>query len=407
MVETNLTAIRGVKQINMAGALRRKMEVINALNFVIAWPEDLETAAFLDGLHSIPNITDAVIAGTRRVTAVSPTGLPITMTLSPPADYGFHLFVETGSDEHVAQLSKMFATKGAPTWNEIRRRVKNFSEQAIYRAAGVPFIPPALREGRGELAMTDVDLERLIEPEEIQGFFHFHTTYSDGSGTLEDMVVAARDRGYRYVGISDHSQSAFYANGLKEPRIRQQWKEIEGLQEKYPEIHIFKGIEADILPDGTMDYPDELLCQFDFIIASVHSRFNLSEADQTRRVCRALANPYVTMLGHPTGRLLLSRPGYRLNMMEVMETAARHAKVLEINGSRHRLDLDWRDIRLGKAEGLKFSVNPDAHAVDELDNVALAVNVAQKGGLQVEDIVNTRPLSAMKAFLEKRERGSI
>jgi len=331
----------------------------------------------------------------------------LTMTLSPPADYGFHLFVETGSDEHVAQLSKMFATKGAPTWNEIRRRVKNFSEQAIYRAAGVPFIPPALREGRGELAMTDVDLERLIEPEEIQGFFHFHTTYSDGSGTLEDMVVAARDRGYRYVGISDHSQSAFYANGLKEPRIRQQWKEIEGLQEKYPEIHIFKGIEADILPDGTMDYPDELLCQFDFIIASVHSRFNLSEADQTRRVCRALANPYVTMLGHPTGRLLLSRPGYRLNMMEVMETAARHAKVLEINGSRHRLDLDWRDIRLGKAEGLKFSVNPDAHAVDELDNVALAVNVAQKGGLQVEDIVNTRPLSAMKAFLEKRERGSI
>jgi DNA polymerase (family 10) len=284
--------------------------------------------------------------------------------------------------------------------------VKDASEEAIYRAAGLPFIPPALREGRGEFAMRDTDVQGLIEPGHIQGFFHFHTNYSDGSDTLEDMVVAARDRGYRYLGISDHSQSAFYANGLKEPKIRQQWEEIDALQENYPEIHIFKGIEADILPDGTMDYPDELLRQFDFVIASVHSRFNLSEADQTRRVCRALANPYVTMLGHPTGRLLLSRPGYRLNMMKVIETAAKYAKVLEINGSRHRLDLDWRDVQAAKAEGLTFSINPDAHAVDELDNVALAVNVAQKGGLTIEDIVNTQPLPAMKTFLETRACGS-
>jgi DNA polymerase (family 10) len=215
------------------------------------------------------------------------------------------------------------------------------------------------------------------------------------------MVVAARDRGYRYLGISDHSQLAFYANGLKEPRIRQQWMEIEAVQEKYPDIHLFKGIEADILPDGSMDYPDEFLSQFDFVIASVHSRFNLSEADQTRRVCRALANRYVTIFGHPTGRLLLSRPGYRLNMTQIMETAKEYGKVLEINGSRHRLDLDWRYIRLAKERGLKFSINPDAHAVDEIDNVALAVNIAQKGGLVAEDIVNTRPLPSIKAFLQQ------
>jgi DNA polymerase (family 10) len=155
-----------------------------------------------------------------------------------------------------------------------------------------------------------------------------------------------------------------------------------------------------------MDYPDELLSQFDFVIASVHSRFNLSEADQTRRVCRALSNPYVTMLGHPTGRLLLSRPGYRLNMAQVIETAKEHGKVLEINGSRHRLDLDWRYIRSAKPQGLKFSLNPDAHAVDELDNVALAVNVAQKGGLVAEDVVNTQSLPAMKAFLQNTTSSS-
>jgi DNA polymerase (family 10) len=220
------------------------------------------------------------------------------------------------------------------------------------------------------------------------------------------MVAAATDLGYSYVGISDHSQSAFYANGLKEPRIRQQWAEIEAVQKRYPGIHIFKGIEADILPDGTMDYPDDLLSQFDFVIASVHSRFNLPEEEQTRRVCRALCNPYVTMLGHPTGRLLLSRPGYRLNMARVLETARTEGKIMEINGSRHRLDLDWRDVRAGKEQGLKFSLNPDAHAVDEFDNVGLAVNVAQKGGLVAEDIVNTIPLSAMKAFLRHSEARS-
>jgi DNA polymerase (family 10) len=327
------------------------------------------------------------------------------MTLAPPADHEFHLLIETGSDDHLEELAKRFAAKRLPTWEAVRNHVKDVSERNMYGAVGLPLIPPSLREGRREFTMTAAELQRVVTPGQVQGVFHVHTNYSDGTGTLEEMVRAARDRGYRYVGISDHSQSAFYANGLEEPRIRRQWDEIEALQEKYPEIHIFKGIEADILPDGTMDYPDQLLRQFDFVIASVHSRFNLSEPDQTRRVCRALANPHVTMLGHPTGRLLLSRPGYRVNMAQVIETAARHDKVLEINGSRHRLDLDWRHVQAGKAEGLKFSLNPDAHAVDELDNTALAVNVAQKGGLETEDIVNTRPLSAMKAFLENTASG--
>ena len=240
---------------------------------------------------------------------MSPTGLPVTITLARSPDHDFHLLRSTGSDEHLVQLLRGFAAKGFHTWEAIQNHVTGMSEHAIYGAAGLPFVPPAMREGRRELEFAVPDLQRLIDPSQIQGFFHCHTDYSDGSGTVEEMVMAARDRGYGYLGISDHSQSAFYANGLKEPRIRQQWAEIESVQANYPTIHIFKGIEADILPDGTMDYPDELLSQFDFVIASVHSRFNLSEIDQTRRVCRALTNPWVTMLGHPTGRLLLARPG--------------------------------------------------------------------------------------------------
>jgi DNA polymerase (family X) len=401
MLEKHLVATPGVERVTLAGALRRKMEVINAFNVVVTWPADQETSAFIQALHAIPNVTNAVASRTRQVSAISPTGLPIIVTLARSDDHDFHLLRSTGSVDHLEQLLERFAGKGLPTWAGVQGHVKGLSEQAIYRAAGLPFVPPALREGRGELDFGPADLQRLIEPSQIQGFFHLHTDFSDGSGTVAEMVRAARDRGYRYLGISDHSQSAFYANGLKEPRIREQWKEVEAVRAQYPEIHVFKGIEADILPDGTMDYPDALLSQFDFVIASVHSRFNLSEADQTRRVCRALTNPYVTMLGHPTGRLLLSRRGYRLNMAQVMETAKQYGTVFEINGSRHRLDLDWRYVRSAKEQGLKFSINPDAHAIDELDNIALAVNVAQKGGLVAEDIVNTRSLPAMKAFLHK------
>ncbi|HEU4682873.1 MAG TPA: PHP domain-containing protein [Nitrospira sp.] len=403
MVETNLRALRGVQQAAIAGDLRRKMEVVNAFRFVVTWPKDQRPARFLMALGTIPNLTDAAFTDARRVTAVSPTGVPITIVLTQPGDHDLHLLRETGSDQHLEDLLTRFAAAGLHGWGEIRRRARGWDEEAIYRLAGVPYVPPVLREGRGELDLAGATLRRLVDRRHIQGCFHLHTDYSDGAGTVEEMVRAARERGYRYIGVSDHSRSAFYANGLEEPRIRQQWLEIEAVQKKYPDIHVFKGIEADILPDGSMDYPDELLCQFDFVIASVHSRFNLSEADQTRRVCRALANPYVTMLGHPSGRLLLSRSGYRLNMTQVIDTAKRYGKVLEINGSRHRLDLDWRDVRSGKTAGLKFSLNPDAHAVDELDNVALAVNVAQKGGLVAEDVMNAQPLPALKAFFNARQ----
>jgi len=283
--------------------------------------------------------------------------------------------------------------RGAPVGGE--------TEEAIYAAAGLPFIPPELREGHGEIELAESGrLPVLLEPGQIQGVFHTHTIYSDGSATLEQMVEATRSLGYRYIGISDHSQSAFYANGLKEDRIRAQHAEIAAVQKKIPDVRIFKGIEADILADGAMDYPDEVLATFDFVIASVHSRFNLSEEEQTRRICRALANPYVTMLGHATGRLLLSRDAYRVDMHQVLDAAASHGKIVEINANPHRLDLDWRLCGYAKERGVKFSINPDAHSTEGLADVPFGVNVARKGGVTAQDVVNTLPVEAMTAKLQ-------
>ena len=398
-LEQAFKAISGVRDVSVAGDLRRKMEVIRHYHFVFAC-DDPRAGKIITALSAVPNLTAVQAVDSTTLTALSATGIPITVTLASRRSYGFRLLHATGSSGHLEQLVTRFKEHGYKDWDAVRRRLSGASEPALYRAIGLPYIQPELREGRDELEfITGRRSMRLIEPGQIQGFFHFHTTYSDGADTVEDMVVAARARGYRYLGISDHSQSAFYANGLKEPRIRAQWAEVDAVQRKYPDIHIFKGIEADILPDGSMDYADDFLAAFDFVIASVHSRFNLPEAEQTRRICRALANPYVTMLGHPTGRLLLSRAGYRIDLAQVIDAAVTHRKPLEINGSRHRLDLDWRYVRTAKARGATFCVNPDAHAVDELRNIPFGVNVARKGGLQAEDIVNTRSLAGMKTWL--------
>jgi DNA polymerase (family 10) len=390
-----------VQAVSLSGSLRRKMEVVNEYVFVIACDKEHAITSLMKRLPSIPNLTE-LAAQSDTITARSPMGLPIRILVTPSRQFGRALLHATGSAEHLDDLLRRFQKQGLHDWSAVHARFPVADEAALYKAIGLPYVPPEMREGRGEIELVTQDpLPPLLVPRQIQGVFHIHTDYSDGAGTLDEMVAAARQRGLRYLGISDHSQSAFYANGLKEPRIRAQWQEIDRVQQQYRDIHIFKGIEADILPDGSMDYPDELLAQFDFVIASVHSRFNLPEADQTHRICTALSNPYVTMLGHPTGRLLLGRRGYRVDLDRVIAAAARHHKVLEINGSRHRLDLDWRWVRIAKARGVRFCVNPDAHAVEEFENVTFGVNVAQKAGLSKHDVVNTRPLTAMKSFLQQ------
>jgi DNA polymerase (family X) len=394
-LETALKELRGVRAVALSGAMRRKMEVVNEFVFVMACDDRVAARRLSRRLRSIPNLSEVTVHR-ETIRARSPMGRPVKMIVTSSPHFGLALLHETGSPEHLDQLLHRFQEQGLRDWPAVQARFTGASEEALYQAVSLPYIAPELREGRGEM---DLAITSLLEPLQIQGVFHLHTIYSDGAGTVEEMVTAARNRGFRYLGISDHSQSAFYANGLKEPRIRAQWEEIATVQKKYRDIHIFKGIEADILPDGSMDYPDELLAEFDFVIASVHSRFNLPEKEQTARICKALSNPYVTMLGHPTGRLLLGRTGYRVDLDQVIAAAARHQRVLEINGSRYRLDLDWRWARVAKARGVKFCVNPDAHAADEFENMTWGVNVARKAGLEPDDVINARSLTAVKSFL--------
>jgi DNA polymerase (family 10) len=389
-----LDAIRGARGVihaDHAGEIRRRLEVIQNITLVVAGSQP---KALVEVLHAVPDVTQVEHRPeTRMITARSPQGLPVALRLADVADYGWELLSATGSPEHVEAIKQRLTERRVTSGKE--------SEEAVYAAAGLPVIPPELREGHGEIEQAGSGrLPVLIEAGQIQGIFHNHTVWSDGAATLEQMVEAARALGYRYIGISDHSQSAFYANGLKEDRIRAQHAEIDAVQKTFPDIRIFKGIEADILADGTMDYPDEILATFDFVIASVHSRFNLSEEDQTNRICRALANPYVTMLGHATGRLLLSRDAYRVDMTKVLDAAAAHNKIVEINANPHRLDLDWRLCGYAKAQGVQFSINPDAHSTDGLAHVPFGVNVARKGGVTAGDVVNTLPVEEMAAMLQ-------
>src|SRR6266487_451633 len=390
--ENLLTAVRSlpsVERADLAGDLRRKAEVVQDVTVVIG---SSSPAVLPTELAAISGIIQVIQTRPGLLTARSPQGLPLEITVVTLADYGSALFSATGHYSHVEAVRK-----------RIDAHESYRTEEALYAAVGLPYIPPELREGHGEIELAETGrLPELVEASQVQGIFHNHTLYSDGSATVEAMAMAAQDLGYRYIGISDHSQSAFYARGLKEDRILAQRAEMAAVQRKLPGIRIFKGIEADILPDGAMDYPDELLATFDFVIASVHSRFNLSEEDQTRRICRALSNPYVTMLGHATGRLLLSRDAYRVDMRCVIDGAAANGKLIEINASPHRLELDWRLCRYAKQKGVKFSINPDAHSPEALATVPLGVNVARKGGLSAGDIINTLPAEEMKSYLQVR-----
>jgi len=404
--ERILEAIRhsaGVRHAELVGELRRRLEVVRTISVLVS-ADGLRSV--LEGLRQVEGLGELTPAGS-TIAWKSSLGVPVRVMVSQGMS-AHAMLAASASEEHLAALSARAARMKVP-WNLMGANgmvaPKADSEGALYAALALQFIEPELREGLGEIEAAESGrLKPLVEAGQIRGIFHNHTTYSDGSASLEAMVAAARALGYRYIGISDHSQSAFYANGLKEDRVRDQHAAIDALQKHFSDIRIFKGIEADILVDGAMDYPDDVLASFEFVIASVHSRFNLSEEDQTRRICRALANPHVTMLGHATGRLLLSREGYRVDMRKVIDTAAAQGKIVEINANPHRLDLDWRHCRYAKVQGVKVSINPDAHATDGLEDVPFGVNVARKGGLEASDVVNTLGPDRILAALSTRPK---
>lgn len=334
----------------------------------------------------------------------------LAVHLTDHKHFGVASLFATGSSRHLDQLRAHAAKRGLSLTEAGVRRgsrlVASGSEQTIYRALGLPFIPPELREGRDEIARAlKGDLPVLVADKDLRGILHAHTDLSDGVDTLDAMAEATRARGYEYFGVADHSKSAHYAGGLSVEEIDAQHQAVDLLNRRYPpSFQILKGIESDILADGSLDYPDEVLTRFDFVVASVHSRFRVDKQTQTSRIIRAVSNPHTTILGHMTGRQLLRRPGYEIDFEEVLKACAEHNVAIEINANPWRLDLDWRWHERALELGCMMSINPDAHSTDELDLTHWGVVMARKGGVPADRVLNALPLQKLKAHLRHRHR---
>jgi DNA polymerase (family 10) len=353
------------------------------------------------------------------VAEVAPGGVSGTLDLgelklhmAEPARYGPALVMATGSAAHIAALQARARERGftldASGLRRGRKLVPCPEEGAVYAALGLPLIPPELRESGEEVALAAEDrLPTLVEDTDLRGLVHCHTDFSDGGDTLETMALATRKRGYRYFGVADHSKSAGYAGGLSVEEVAEQHAHADAFNARTRGFRIFKGIESDILVDGSLDYPDEVLARFDFVVASVHSRFRLEPEAQTARIVRAVQNPYTTILGHMTGRMLMRREGYEVDIPAILAACAEHGVAVEINANPHRLDIDWRWHRLALDLGCMMSINPDAHSTDELDLTRWGVLMARKGGVPKDRVLNCLDLKAFAAHLETRKRAAV
>lgn len=407
-----------VSQVAIGGSTRRRKETVHDLDFVVASREPAEITAFFS---THPLVESILVSGATKTSVRLKNGLQADLRVVTNAQYPFALNYFTGSKEHNIGLRTRALARG---WslNEYRLSpVENgkiqpapipeiHQESDLYRALGLDFIEPELRENLGEFAAAEAhELPRLIELDNLRGTFHCHTNASDGHATLEEMAEAARDLGLQYLGIADHSKSSFQAHGLDETRLLAQVEAIRQLNATFGgAFRVFAGVECDILKDGTLDYPDEILAQLDYVVASVHSVFNLPEAEQTRRIIRAIENPYITMLGHVSGRLLLTRPAYALDLPAVIDAAARTGTLIELNGSPMRLDMDWRWWPLAKKKGVKCVINPDAHRTTSFQYLWYGVAQARKGWLTRHDVVNTLPLGKIETLLAaKRKKAGV
>jgi DNA polymerase (family 10) len=374
-----------LQRIAIAGDLRRGCEVVSALVLVAEARDGLGThvAQLSDGLQ---------------------------LWLADSSRYGVALLFATGSAAHVHALQSLADQRGLRLDQDGLFRGEQLipcaSEVEVCTALGLPFIEPELREGHGEIELALAQrLPALVTERDIQGLLHCHTDLSDGANTLAEMAEATRARGYTYFGVADHSRSAYYAGGLSIEEVYAQHVLADELNAHFAgQFRIFKGIESDILADGSLDYPDDVLARFDFVVASVHSRFRLDTEAQTARIVRAVSNPYTTILGHLTGRLLLRREGYGVDIDEVLRACAQRGVVVEVNANPHRLDLDWRWLRRAVELGCMLSINPDAHSTEELDLTRWGVAIARKGGVAKEHVLNCLDGQAFAAFLSYQRR---
>src|SRR5260221_276780 len=405
-----------VSRISSAGNLRRAKETIGDLDVLVATKNP---KSITEHFVTFPLIDRVLAKGDTKTSVLLKNGMQSDLRVVANHEFPFALAYFTGSKEHNVALRSRALQHGW-TLNEYRlgddAGAKEPSEaippirteEDLYRALGLAFVPPELREANGEIEAAERnELPRLIEWSNLRGTFHSHTHASDGRNSLEEMSDAARELGLQYLGIADHSKSSFQAHGLEEKQLMEQVARIKELNKSFgDDFKIFAGVECDILRDGTLDFADEVLSQLDFVVASVHSVMTLSEKEMTDRMIRAMENRFVTMLGHPTGRLLLSRDASEVDLPAIIEAAARTKTIIELNANPRRLDLDWRFWRLAKSKGVLCSINPDAHSMAGLEDLWFGVQIARKGWLQREDVINCLPLNRVgKVIWSKRENG--
>ena len=413
IAEGLLDDLRGHPDVNLAqiaGSFRRKKEIVRDLDFIVSTKHPEAVMAFFTAHPLVDNV---LAHGATKSSVILKSGIQCDLRAVTGPEFPFALNYFTGSKEHNVRMRSRALSRGwslneyrfsAAEGRELQQPLPEIHEEAdIYRALDLDPVEPELREDRGEIdAAEKHKLPHLIEWSNLRGTFHNHTTASDGRATLEDMVAAAKELGLEYLGIADHSKASFQANGLDETRLAAQVARIAELNAADTDFRIFAGTECDILKDGSLDFPDEVLATLDYVVASVHSSFTMPEAEMTKRIIRALENPHVTMLGHLTGRLLLSRESYQVNIPAILDAAAATGTIIELNANPRRLDMDWRWWPLAKEKGVKCAINPDAHSTAGLQDLIFGVGIARKGWLAKNDVINTLPLARIEAVLKAK-----
>lgn len=377
-------------QISLTGAFRRKVEVLDSIDILLCKSKEV-LLSFLNEEESFTDVSE----DESFVSGLYSKLYAVKLFPSTPENFYARLVATTGNDNHVTILKTL-----------LNNNIPNLgSEEEIYKEAGLNYIPPVLREGLNEIDLAKKqDPFHLIEPSDLKGSIHNHSTYSDGVNTIKEMALYCRDvLNLEYLGISDHSKTAVYANGLKEDEVWEQWAEIDALNQELGPFHIFKGIESDILSNGSLDYPDEVLAGFDFVVASIHSQLNMEEKKATTRLIKAIENPYTTILGHPTARQLLVRSGYEIDHKKIIDACAANHVIIEINANPLRLDIDWRWIPYCLEKGVMLSINPDAHSTQDLHYTDFGIIMAQKGGLTSQNCLNCLSLDEIKTYFKNRK----
>jgi DNA polymerase (family 10) len=402
-----------VGQAQIAGSFRRKKEIVRDLDFLVSTKKP---EAVMEFFTTHPLVENILAHGATKSSVILKNGIQCDLRAVTAAEFPFALNYFTGSKEHNVRMRSRALSRGwslneyrfsAAEGRELREPLPVIQEEDdIYRALDLDPIEPELRENHGEIEAAEKHaLPRLIEWSNLRGAFHNHTTESDGRSSLEDMVAAAKELGLEYLGIADHSKASFQANGLDEKRLAAQVARIAEINASEKDIHIFAGTECDILKDGSLDFSDEILASLDYVVGSIHSSFTMPAAEMTKRIIRAIENPHITMLAHPTGRLLLGREPYQLDIPAILDAAAATGTFIELNANPRRLDLDWRWWQMAKEKGVKCVINPDAHSTAGLQDLIFGIGIARKGWLTKDDVLNTLPLAKVRSVLgAKRTR---